>query len=258
MYALGSASPAESDMDPASDVAVVIPPLVRMLELLRLRTGVRTTFLSSGGAVYGEQRELAIPENVEPRPVSSYGIIKLTCEKYLAMYSERYDIPARYCGSRTSTGRASTRPRPGCRGAVDPQRDDGRAHAALQRRHVRARLRVCGRRRGRSRRVGLPAHTPELINIGTGVGHSLDEVVEQVTLASGRAPNVRPLESRTFDVRSNVLDTGLLRSLVEFSPRSLADGVAATWADLQRGAPFALDPPTAARAPGLSDSRPAG
>jgi UDP-glucose 4-epimerase len=254
VYALGSASPAESDLDPASDVAVVIPPLVRMLELLRLRSGLRT-FLSSGGAVYGEQREHPIPESVEPRPISSYGIIKLTCEKYLTMYSDSYGIPCQVLrianvygpGQHVSRGQGvvARLAHSALTGAPMPLYSGGKS--------VRDYVYIDDVADAVADLVCV-AHTPQVINIGTGIGHSLDEVVEQVRIASGKELNLLPLESRTFDVHSNVLDPTLLSGLVPFAPRNLAEGVAATWADLQSTAPSELAPPTAPRAPGLSAS----
>lgn len=250
LYALGSASPAESDLDPASDVAVVIPPLVRMLELLRLRTGVRTTFLSSGGAVYGEQSEEPIPEHVEPRPISSYGIIKLTCEKYLAMYADTFDIPCQVLrignvygpGQHVSRGQGvvARLARSALTGELMPLYSGGKS--------VRDYIYIDDVADAVAELVCL-ADTPRVINIGTGVGHTLDEVVEQVAVTSGREPALLPLEARTFDVESNVLDPGLLRGLVPFTPRSLADGVAATWEHLRALAPAELEMPTAPRTP---------
>lgn len=49
VYAVGGSSPADSDLDPASDAATVLAPLVRVLELLRQRPHAAITYLSSGG-----------------------------------------------------------------------------------------------------------------------------------------------------------------------------------------------------------------
>lgn len=254
VYALGSASPAESDLDPASDVAVVIPPLVRLLEQLRSRAGVRTTFLSSGGAVYGEQADLPIREAAEPRPISSYGIIKLTCEKYLAMYADRFDIPCHVLrignvygpGQHVNRGQGvvARLVRSALTGELMPLYSGGKS--------VRDYIYIDDVADAVADLVCLP-DIPRVINIGTGIGHTLDDVVEQVTATSGREPAMLCLEARTFDVESNVLDAGLLSSLVSFAPRSLADGVAATWDNLRTLAPAELELPAAPRAPGLSD-----
>lgn len=48
-------------------------------------------FLSSGGSVYGE-KSYPCSEESSTDPVSPYGIAKLTFEKYLKFYSERYGL----------------------------------------------------------------------------------------------------------------------------------------------------------------------
>jgi UDP-glucose 4-epimerase len=256
VYALGSASPAESDLDPASDVAIVIPPLVRLLEQLRSRTGIRTTFLSSGGAVYGEQPDQPITESAEPRPISSYGIIKLTCEKYLAMYADAFEVPCQVLrignvygpGQHVNRGQGvvARLARSALTGELMPLYSGGKS--------VRDYIYIDDVAAAVADLVCLP-DTPRVINIGTGTGHTLEEVVEQVAVTSGREPALLSLDARTFDVESNVLDASLLSSLIPFQPRSLADGVAATWDDLRRRPPAELELPTPPRAPGLVEDR---
>jgi len=50
-------------------------------------------FASSGGAVYGEQEGIS-DETTSPNPISPYGISKLACEKYLAVYSRQFGFQA--------------------------------------------------------------------------------------------------------------------------------------------------------------------
>src|SRR5690606_28308929 len=49
-------------------------------------------FASSGGTVYGEQREFPCDETHSTNPVSPYGIGKLTNEYYLYYYKQVYNI----------------------------------------------------------------------------------------------------------------------------------------------------------------------
>ncbi len=49
--------------------------------------GVKLVFISSGGSVYGEARELPINETHLAKPISSYGITKLTLENYAYLYA---------------------------------------------------------------------------------------------------------------------------------------------------------------------------
>ena len=66
-----------------------------------------------------------------------------------------------------------------------------------------------------------------MINVASGVGTSLGEVVEVIEQCLGRKVDVETTESRRFDVPSIVLDNSLLRALVGWEAKvSVAQGVA--------------------------------
>ena len=59
-----------------------------------VRYGVEeVVFASTGGAIYGEQREFPAPEDHPLRPVSPYGVSKLAGESYLFYYHVQYGLP---------------------------------------------------------------------------------------------------------------------------------------------------------------------
>jgi UDP-glucose 4-epimerase len=72
--------------DPVYDAQVNILGTLNLLEQA-VRYGARkVVFASSGGAVYGEQGLFPAPESHETRPLSPYGISKLSGEHYLIYY----------------------------------------------------------------------------------------------------------------------------------------------------------------------------
>ena len=74
--------------DPLFDAQVNILGLLNLLEHA-VHSGVkRMIFASSGGAIYGEQQTFPAPETHPTRPISPYGITKLTCEHYLYYYQQ--------------------------------------------------------------------------------------------------------------------------------------------------------------------------
>lgn len=74
--------------DPVHDASVNIIGMLTLMES-GLRSGIRrVVFASSGGAVYGEQETFPAPETHPTRPISPYGVAKLTTEHYLFYYAQ--------------------------------------------------------------------------------------------------------------------------------------------------------------------------
>ncbi|WP_447979192.1 SDR family oxidoreductase [Candidatus Nitrospira bockiana] len=72
--------------DPIFDAQVNIIGMLNLLEQAVKHGTRKVIFASSGGAVYGEQEIFPAPESHPTRPLSPYGISKLTGEHYLAYY----------------------------------------------------------------------------------------------------------------------------------------------------------------------------
>ena len=80
--------------DPVFDAEVNILGSLNLAEAAR-HGGVRQIlFASTGGAIYGEQDYFPADENHPARPVSPYGISKLSFEKYLFYYHVTYGLDA--------------------------------------------------------------------------------------------------------------------------------------------------------------------
>lgn len=72
--------------DPLHDARVNCLGLLNLLEGAREAATERFVFVSSGGVVYGEPRDLPTPESAPKLPLSPYGVTKLTGELYLNYY----------------------------------------------------------------------------------------------------------------------------------------------------------------------------
>ena len=78
--------------EPDFDADVNVIGTLRLLENC-VRYGVKkVVFASTGGAIYGEQREFPAPENHPPYPLSPYGVSKLAGERYLHYYYAQYGL----------------------------------------------------------------------------------------------------------------------------------------------------------------------
>lgn len=78
--------------DPSFDADVNIRGTLNLLEACRLAGVKQVLFASTGGAIYGEQDEFPADESHPQRPVSPYGVSKLSVERYLFFYHQAYGL----------------------------------------------------------------------------------------------------------------------------------------------------------------------
>jgi UDP-glucose 4-epimerase len=79
--------------DPLFDARVNILGTVNLLEAARKANVRRVLFVSSGGAVYGEQETFPAPESHPTNPVSPYGVSKRAGELYAFFFQAEYQVP---------------------------------------------------------------------------------------------------------------------------------------------------------------------
>lgn len=65
----------------------------------------------------------------------------------------------------------------------------------------------------------------ETINIGSGIGYSVNEVIDLIRNATGKKIEVKYKKPRSVDVSTVILDTAKLRENVDTHFRSLSDGI---------------------------------
>ncbi len=221
--------PAESNRDPLADAQLSLPPLLNVLEILRERPARGITFLSSGGTVYGPSRSELIAEDHPTEPITSYGIMKLACEKYVRMYEQLYGIPATVlrCANVYGEHQPAIRSQGvvavildrAARGEPIPLYGDGSI--------VRDFVYVGDVARVILRAIAAGTRSP-VVNVGSGSGCSLAQLVDQVAEILGRPLEIDRRPDRGFDVPRMVLDIALARRAYAFAPTPLPDGLRRT------------------------------
>ena len=235
VYAVGGSSPAASDLDPANDAATVLAPLVRVLELLRLRPQTAITYLSSGGTVYGNADFIPTREDVAPQPISSYGILKLTAERYLGMYARNFGLTVQVLrianvygpGQPATRGQGVVSHLFRCAITGCPLPLFGSPASVRDYLHVDDVARVV------ADLLGLD-EVPCPLNVGTGLGHTVKEVADIITGVTTLPIAIEPLNERMFDVTNNVLDCSALVGLTGFRATPLTAGLERTWSVLSQ------------------------
>ena len=75
----------------------------------------------------------------------------------------------------------------------------------------------------------------EVFNIGSGIGQSVNQVLEIIRFVVGRKLSVSYKESRSVDVKSSILDVSKMHSSVNWKPEvSLEQGISELWEQIQK------------------------
>ncbi len=82
----------KSVADPAYDAEVNIGGTINLLEAARTAGLKKTVYASTGGAIYGEPKNIPAPEQTPVEPLCPYGISKHTVEHYLELYRKLYNM----------------------------------------------------------------------------------------------------------------------------------------------------------------------
>lgn len=238
IFAAGGLLPAASELEPERDAELTLRPLRAVLAALRERPQTSFIYLSSGGTVYGEPEHNPIAEDAPVRPLGSYGRLHVQCEEEILRAREESGLRARILRCSTVYGERQR-----------PERGQGVIVTFLHRVATGIPVDLYGG--GASVRdyiyVGdvaaaillLAGHDggPAVVNVGSGEGTSLAEVLAAVEAEVGRPAEVIEHEAREFEVHRIVLDVSRLRELAAVERTPLADGIAKTWEWLRAALP---------------------
>jgi UDP-glucose 4-epimerase len=226
-----STVPATAEQDPQADQRTNVEGGLRLLEAVRAAGVRRVVFLSSGGTVYGPAADLPIREDAPTRPISAYGISKLLFESYLGLAAKQHGFEHVILRPGNVYGDPVPRQRP--QGVIE---------------HWMARIAA-----GRPIELWNPLsvtrdllHVDDMVtailaavehptghavlNIGTGVGTSLGELLALLERVVGRpiATEVRSAAEAAIPV--NVLDPRRAMQVLGFQASvPLATGVERLW-----------------------------
>ena len=231
VHLISATLPAPSNQDPQFDIA---ENLMRTLHLLDrcVATGVRRiVFASSGGTVYGRPQSLPISENHPTDPLNSHGIVKLTIEKYLALYHQLYGLE--YVALRTGNPYGELQ---------DPAGEQGFIAVAMGRLLYQQPITIYGSLEvqrdylyvGDVAQAFLKSaclrNARHIFNVGSGHGLSLQDLLAKISAITGRAPEIQIAPSRAADVPANVLNIELIKHHLNWQPMIDFDiGLERTW-----------------------------
>jgi UDP-glucose 4-epimerase len=234
VFALGSLVPPEAEQEPHLDLSLTLQPLLELLGVLAQGPRLPVSYLSSGGTVYGNASSFPIPETAPTVPLCVYGITRLTAERFVLRYGAMNDADVRLLriGNGYGTGQTTAR-------------GQGIVGTALERCRTGEPLVLYGDGQitrdfvhaedvGHAVAALVVAGGPAVVNIGSGVATPMNEVVMLAREVSGRKLTIISKDDRDFDLPRVQLDISIVRSLVDYEPRSLREGMQQMWADMAK------------------------
>lgn len=231
VHLVSSTVPATSNQNTFYDVESNLISSLHLFEKCVEYNINRLVFISSGGTVYGNPVKLPINEKHPTEPTSSYGIIKLTIEKYLFLYNELKGLDYKILRFANPYGERQ-----------NPFLTQGLIAHLLYKIKKGETLEVWGDGKvirdyfyikdgARSIYRSLKDKTSNRIyNISSGKGYSINQILERFRRVLKLDFNVKYLPGRKFDVRSNILDNRLAARNLKWVPEfSFNEGLKNTW-----------------------------
>ena len=229
-----STVPKTSFDDPVYDLVSNLPASVGLFQEALAVGASKVVVVSSGGTVYGQSVRLPIDENHPTRPISPYGITKLTTDRYAMMFHSTAGLPVVVVRPANAYGE-------------DQLAGTGQGFIAAAMAAILAgrEIEIYGAE-GTIRdyihvadvAAGIVAaldhgKNGEIYNLGTGIGTSNIDIIKMIephAQNAGASVRVTALPSRKFDVEANILDSAKLHVCAGWTPAvSLEHGIALTW-----------------------------
>jgi UDP-glucose 4-epimerase len=231
IHLVSTTTPKESNEDMAFDIESNLIQTVRALRCC-VKAGVeKLVYISSGGAIYGNPHSCPVSEDAPTSPLCSYGVVKLAIEKYLELFGNLEALQSVALRVSNPFG-----PR------QNPLGNQGFVAATLDRIRRGQPIMVWGDGSvvrdffyvgDLAEAIYQASHTEtksRVINIGSGVGISLRELLKAIQREIGMEFQVRFEQARNFDVKEIYLDIDKAKKELGWEPQiNLDEALRNTW-----------------------------
>ncbi len=221
-HLIGASTPVSSNKDPIADLNAGAINTLKMLDICRESGVRRVIFASSGGTIYGVPQSVPIREDHPTEPINAYGISRLAIEKYLSLYKHLHNLDYIILRIANSYGRYQV-----------PTKKQGVIAAMM----INVLNGVPLEFWGTGAAVRDFIHIDDVVeamiasifyegrvrvfNVGSGIGRSINEVAADIErlLLNLKTARRTYRDARPADVPINVLDIGLIKREMNWSPR---------------------------------------
>jgi UDP-glucose 4-epimerase len=219
----------KSVADPVFDAQTNILGTIELLTAARDAGVKKFLFVSSGGAVYGEQETFPAPETHPTWPVSPYGISKRSGELYAYFFWTEYKLP--FVAFRYANVYGPRQDPHGEAGVVaifsgkmlrgDPVTINGDGKQTRDYVFVGDVARMSA--------LALESDATGPVNIGTGIETDVNELAKLIKKAAGSSSDMQHGPAKSGEQKRSVVDVRRAAEVFKWRPEvPLADGLART------------------------------
>lgn len=219
-HLISTTVPGTSNKDKEFDITSNVCGTLKLLDACVKNEVKKVIFLSSGGTVYGQGKNRANLESDATNPICSYGIQKLTIEKYLYLYQQVYHLD--YQVVRLSNPYGVTQHTKNGQGVIPIFIEKIKKQEAIEiwgnEQITRDYIHIDDTIRALVKLVYYKGDK-KILNLGTGVGTSLIEIIQIIENELDIKANIKVLPSRGIDVQYNVLDIEEIKKELSWEPK---------------------------------------
>ena len=219
----------ESMVNPTKDCDINLMGLLNLLQA-SVKVGVKKFLMPSSAAVYGDLETLPLTEELQGIPRSCYGLTKLTTEGYLRIYEESFGLPyicyryANVYGPRQGNGGEGGVISIFCEQVAKGETLVVYGDGTQTRDFVYVDDVV------EANLLGLRDDVTGIINVSTGTGISLNDLMNTLEEITNTTINREYQEPRIGDIKHSLLSTEKASQVLGYAPTwSLRDGLENTY-----------------------------
>ena len=228
---ISTTTPASAENDPLIDIETNVRMSVELFQEAVAAGVKKVIFSSTGGAIYGDvEGEEALSESTLAQPVSPYAIGKLTIEHYLRYFKTKHGLDSVVFRISNPYGeRQSLASRQGVIPIFlqhiyknEPITVLGDGTMVRDYLHVKDVAELISQ--------AFEKASQPLYNLGSGVGVSVNELVDVIKKVTGKEVSVENQPKPSTFVQHVVLDTARFKNEFGVEPAvGLEEGIAKTW-----------------------------
>lgn len=223
-------NPQSSSDDLNFDIQTNLCSTINILEACVKNNILKFIYFSSGGTVYGVPEILPVKEKANCLPISSYGIVKLTVEHYINYFHHKHGLS--YNILRLSNPYGPGQSPLGTQGLIGiflykiQKNIDinifGDGHIIRDYIYIDDVAELCIK-------VLQSNQENHIINVGSGIGTTINDVVNEIINITNQSPNILYTEHRNFDVPKIYLDITKAKQIFDWEPSTtLSNGIKKT------------------------------